>query len=316
MDGGAAFAGAEQLLATMRSVEKLGLQTAFPHPSDLYEILAGKTWTYTLPLQQDLHVPACVRLPRNYLARPREAANAALTALGKILEAKGQPKSAHGVAKLPFSWEALDVKHFDGYDELLKALNLLHVGEYINGKLAGQCHRAHMLIQEYVAHDLELRCYVVEGQVEEFHYTRFERVDAYHAFKEFTEVNRDECLERWMNGDSAMLVDAEQRARQLVQSWLVWLQAQTCAPIPAVRFDFFIRLGEPGSVKVKIWTNEICEVGFSMFNSKHLPNKVFRALAKSALGAPPTPGFPTGRSDLVCKGAHVLRGEGNEMEED
>ena len=62
-DGGAAFVHTEELLFTMRTVERLGVKTAFPHPSDLYEILAGKTWTFNLTFAPEYRVPTTVRVP-------------------------------------------------------------------------------------------------------------------------------------------------------------------------------------------------------------------------------------------------------------
>ena len=131
-------------------------------------------------------------------------------------------------------------------------------------------------------HDLELRVYVVEGKVEEMHYTRFERIDENQCFKDFVEVSREQCAAEWFDQDEAALRHAEGQCTALVAHWMNWLSAQICETVPAVRFDFFIRR-EPGGGRCSIWTAEICETGFSMFESTALPGKVFRAVTRAVL---------------------------------
>lgn len=222
-------------------------------------------------------------MPRHLLENPPDGARMALAALHATLAARGQAATDEGVAKLGFSWEALDVKHFKGKDALAKAFKVTNEAEYIDGNLCGQAHRAsHIILQEYVTHDLELRAYVVEGVVEEMHYTRFERIDDAQCFKDFKEESRDGCLRDWFRGDEKALSHAEEQCQELVPIWMAWLRAQTCETPPAVRFDFFVRR-QPKGGSCQVWTAEICEVGFSMFESKALPSKVFKALARALL---------------------------------
>jgi voltage-gated sodium channel len=65
-------------------------------------------------------------------------------------------------------------------------------------------------------------------------------------------------------------------------SRLAWLRSQTCAPVAAVRFDFFVQVPSPGSARV--YLGEITENGFSMlFDRTGLADKIFRAILRDCL---------------------------------
>merc|ERR1719295_932000 len=93
------------------------------------------------------------------------AAEAALSALNHIKacqasqRGESQPGAiAKGVAKLGFSWEALDVKMWDGGRPALKdALYQLSQSIEISKEFTGQPHDCeNLIVQEYMVHDLEL----------------------------------------------------------------------------------------------------------------------------------------------------------------
>merc|ERR1712113_352608 len=88
---------------------------------------------------------------------------------------------------------------------------------------------------------------------------------------------------QWMKGDRKALADAESKAKALIEKWLIWLQVQTCAPIAAVRFDWYVNIVAPGQAEV--FLGEITENGFLMLGDKGtLGQKVFQAIVRDALG--------------------------------
>merc|ERR1712196_756647 len=123
------------------------------------------------------------------MAEPEVFAKNIVSSLEAVKEFAGASGPvSRGVAKLGFSWEALDVKHWAGDSGLVNAIEMLHAQEYIDSRRVGQSHRAPLcLVQEFVVHDFEMRMYVVEGAVEHITYTKFNRIDDAQAFKDFQE---------------------------------------------------------------------------------------------------------------------------------
>lgn len=203
-----------------------------------------------------------------------------------MLRGEPPPKDriTKGVAKLSFSWEALDVKFWERQEGLKDALHALTQTIEISQELTGQPHDIEsIIVQEYCPHDLELRVYVVDGNVEGLIYTKFCKIKENNEFGEFKQLfSRTEAAKQWVGGDQAALEDGERLCRELTAHWLVWCQAQLCEMPPAIRFDYFVgRTGVAG--KAFVWTLEICELGFSMLGDKKLPQKVFAAMLKSCL---------------------------------
>lgn len=192
-----------------------------------------------------------------------------------------------GVAKLGFSWEALDVKFWKGQDGLEDALWQLVHAITINEEYTGQPHDIDSLIlQEYCPHDLELRAYVVEGHVEAIIYTKFCRIKDNNEFGDFEELfSGQEAATNWMDGDLKALQDGTRQCEEITKHWLVWLEAQAAEMPRAIRFDYFV--GRAAKGKAFVWTLEICELGFSMLGEPNLPNKVFEAMLRGCLDKPP-----------------------------
>jgi len=294
-DEGAAHVDQKSLFRMMKAVEKAGIQTQFPHPSGFYELLTSKRWTHLMALTPHLRVPPTVALPRMLIekdiATAAVYASKALRAVKKqqaILRnedvAKADQPLTKGVAKLGFSWEALDVKFWQGEEGLETALYQLTQIIEISNQLTGQPHDCEsLLIQEYVEHDIELRLYVVNGKVEGRVYTKFCKIKPNNEFGDFQQHFQPEPVAReWMAGDRAALDDGERQCRELCDHWIAWIQAQICDIPPAVRFDYFIgRTAEKG--KAVVWTLEICELGFSMLGEPDLPAKVFDAMLHHCL---------------------------------
>lgn len=280
----------------MKSVERAGVPTRFPHCSGLYEQLASKRWTSILALTPHLRVPPTVAVPRMLIEQ--SCADAAERALGALQLVKRQQAVLRGeavddspiekgVAKLGFSWEALDVKFWQRRSGLQDALHQLTQAIEISNELTGQPHDCEsLLVQEYMQHDFELRLYVIDGQVEGTIFTKFCRIKENLEFGDFKQFfSKDDAAKHWMGGDLATLENGDRQCRDITAHWMAWIQSQACEVPPAIRFDYFVgRSSEPG--RATVWTLEICELGFSMLAHKDLPAKVFAAMLRSCLRGP------------------------------
>jgi len=294
-DGGAALVDQKSFFRMMQAVERAGVPTRFPHPSGLYEMLASKRWTHLMALVPGLNVPPTVGLPRMLVER--DCAHAAERGLATLCDVKRQqavmrgespPPEAvvtKGVAKLGFSWEALDVKFWEGRAGLELAIGELSQAIEINQEMTGQPHDLEtIMLQEYCEHDLEARLYVVEGQVQAVIYTKFCRIKDNREFGDFEELfDQKEAASKWMGGDLAALADGERQCREISERWMLWVQGQTCEMPPAIRFDYFVGRSKQAG-QATVWTLEICELGFSMLGDRALPAKVFAAMLRSCLG--------------------------------
>merc|ERR1712107_48132 len=156
-----------------------------------------------------------------------------------------------GITKLAFSWEALDVAPWYDVGGLEKSLtDFLHSYE-IAGELATLSHdTALLIVQDFVKHVLEMRLYVVAGKIEKILYTRM--VDTgegtFGHFEKSSEV--DGKVLGWLKGDRKALDDAVRKASALIEKWMIWLEVQTCAPIAAIRFDWYVNIVSEGTAEV------------------------------------------------------------------
>mmetsp|Transcript_122120 Transcript_122120/g.353035 ORF Transcript_122120/g.353035 Transcript_122120/m.353035 type:complete len:722 (-) Transcript_122120:87-2252(-) len=293
-DGGAALVNQKALFTLIQAVERAGIPTRFPHPSGFYELLTSKRWTSLMSLTPSLRVPPTVALPRMLIEQGCGlAAKYALESLNKVKQQQAVLQNlprpleniTKGVAKLGFSWEALDVKMWEKEEGLENAIYQLTQTIEISQEITGQPHDLEtIMIQEYCVHDIESRFYVVDGKVETTIYTKFCKVKENLEFGDFHELfSKKEAAMQWMGGDMAAMESGERQCLELVDRWLCWVQAQICELPPAIRFDFFVGRGaKPGEAIV--WTLEICELGFSMLGAKDLPVKVFKAMLRKCLG--------------------------------
>lgn len=294
-DEGAAHVSQKSLFRMMQAVEKAGIPTQFPHSAGFYEVLTSKRWTHMMTLTPQMRVPPTVALPRMLIEK--DIVNAATCAIQSLREikteqarlrnedvAKVDQPITKGVAKLGYSWEALDVKFWEGQEGLEAALFQLTQYIEISGSLTGQPHDCEsLLIQEYCEHDIELRLYVVNGKVEGKIYTKFCKIKANNEFGDFQqEFTPEPVAANWMAGDRAALDDGERQCLEITAHWMAWIQAQICEIPPGIRFDYFIgRSPEKG--KAIVWTLEICELGYSMLGEEQLPRKTFDAMLHHCL---------------------------------
>jgi len=294
-DNGAALVNQKALFRMIQAVERAGVPTRFPHPSGFYELLASKRWTAMMALTPHLRVPPTVAVPRSTIEQGCGlAARKALDALNAckrhqaILSNEPEPTPiTKGVAKLGFSWEALDVKFWEQQRGLETALSQLTQTIEISQEETGQPHDLEtIMVQEYCKHDMEVRQYVVEGKLASTIYTKFCKIKDNLEFGDFEEkFTQEEASRAWMDGDQAALAEGERQCSQISMHWIEWIRTQLCDLPPAIRFDYFVGRGsKPGEAFV--WTLEICELGFSMLGDNTLPAKVFAAMLKSVLNQP------------------------------
>merc|ERR1719162_1081765 len=130
-----AYVHSEKLLELMLSMEAAGTPTRFPHHSHLYRIFASKEWTAQMCLHPLLKVPLTTKVSRQAITNDADrAATQAVQALAHLADARrdwagplGQEQPApgpvqKGVAKLGWSWEAMDVRAWRNKNELASAL--------------------------------------------------------------------------------------------------------------------------------------------------------------------------------------------------
>eukprot|EP00929_Paragymnodinium_shiwhaense_P051523 TRINITY_DN25914_c0_g2_i2.p1 TRINITY_DN25914_c0_g2~~TRINITY_DN25914_c0_g2_i2.p1 ORF type:complete len:585 (+),score=105.16 TRINITY_DN25914_c0_g2_i2:71-1756(+) len=287
---GAALVDAAGQYRAMERLEAVGIPTRFPHPANLYYILAGKTWLYHLsPVGAEWGLPPSVSVPRGLVEQDSEmAAKHAIALLERIKTMHGTPGEVkRGVAKLGFSWEALDVGSWTGVLGLAKVLREFFHAYNIQDQLRVLPHDTNnIIVQDYISHAIEMRVYVVEGRQVYTVYTKMKDIKG-DVFGEFTVTTEaSEASKSWLAGDNEALQDARAQASALIAKWMLWLEAQTSAPVAAVRFDFYVQAVSKG--KVKLYIGEITENGFSMLHDKgDLGKKVFAAITKDALGELP-----------------------------
>ncbi|CAK0903201.1 unnamed protein product [Prorocentrum cordatum] len=292
-DHGAAMVDRKSLFRLMKACEKAGIPTRFPHPSNFYQQLTSKDWTHLMSVVPHLRVPPTVAMPRMLVERScRDAAEKGIASLRALkrhqAELRGEPPEGEitkGVAKLSYSWEALDVKFWEGPRGLEEALHNLTQFIEISQEFTGQPHDCeNIIVQEFCEHDLELRMYVVDGVIESQIFTKFCKIKENREFGDFKQTfSKSQAAKDWMGGDHAAMDDGERQCRELTDHWLAWAQAQLCEMPPAIRFDYFVGRSSAGGGKAVVWTLEICELGFSMLGESKLPAKVFQAMLQSCL---------------------------------
>lgn len=293
-----AYVQRERLFGLMVEMEASGIPTRFPHASHLYRIFASKEWTAQMCLHPRLHVPLTTQVARQAItADPGKAAANAMRALGCLAEAreawsvpgdvaeqpcKGAP-CVRGVAKLGWSWEAMDVTAWRSKQELQAAL--VQLAEQ-PGSLVDQ-----VFVQEWVDFDVEMRHFVVEADLtnpqswrpKKIIYTVFKSREQ-GSFRNFDRYDRKTCLRSCFQNDEAALASAEKQSEELIGRWLVWLQAQTHELPVVMRFDIMAKRTGPG--RSVVTTGELTELGGCFLGWPQGPQVVFGAMLRSAFKDP------------------------------
>jgi len=285
-----AYVQKDKLLELMVQMEAAGVHTRFPHQSHLYKVFASKEWTAQTCLNPLLQVPLTTMVPRHSFASdPAKAAVNAVAALNNLAEARSawnaklsqppKPKQiSRGVAKLGWSWEAMDVTAWKSNKELEDALSQL--GQQ-PGSLVDQ-----VFVQEWVDFDVEMRHFMVEVDLNDKQtwkpshivYTVFKSKDD-GSFRNFDKMDRKNCLVNCFENDEAALADAESQALDLIMMWCQWLQGQTHETPTVVRFDIMAKRLGPG--KAAVTTGELTELGGCFLGWPNGAQVVFNAVLRS-----------------------------------
>ncbi|CAE8651972.1 unnamed protein product, partial [Polarella glacialis] len=286
----AAYVQREKLVELMVNVEAAGIQTRFPHQSHLYKVFASKEWTAQMCLHPLLNVPLTTQVSRQAVSSdPAKAAEQSIKALNNLAEARnsfhaqlGLPEKAKhvnkGVAKLGWSWEAMDVTAWTNKQELTNSLAAL--GEQ-PGSLVDL-----VFVQEWVEFDVEMRHFIVEADFanpqslkpKQIVYTVFKTKEE-GSFRNFDRYDRPTCLKMCFKNDDAALADAERQAQELINRWMQWLQGITHELPTVVRFDIMAKRLGPG--KAAVHTGELTELGGCFLGWPKGPEVVFGAMLRS-----------------------------------
>lgn len=293
-----AYVQREKLLELMVHMEATGIPTRFPHASHLYKIFASKEWTAQMCLHPFMRTPLTTQVSRQAVASdPGKAADQAIRALNNLAETRaswgftlhGQDAPARatpvqkGVAKLGWSWEAMDVQAWRTKPELQSALAHLveQPGSFVDL----------IFVQEWVDFDVEMRHFIVEPDLsnpqtwkpKRIIYTVFKSREQ-GCFRNFDRYERKACLKNCFQNDEVALADAERQAEELIGRWLQWLQAQSHELPVVTRFDILARRLAPG--RAAIATGELTELGGCFLGWPKGPATVFAAMLRSCFRDP------------------------------
>lgn len=294
-----AYVDRHKLFELMVQMEATGIPTRFPHQSHLYRLFASKEWTAQMCLHPLLKVPLTTQVARQAVASdPAKAAQTAMAGLQQLAEVRAswnnqlgmnqEVKPVHqGVAKLGWSWEAMDVTAWRNKQDLTSALSSLAEQP---GSLVDL-----VFVQEWVDFDVEMRHFIVEPDLtkpetlkpQKIIYTVFKSKEE-GSFRNFDRYDRKKCLETCFKMDDQALHDAETQAQELIIRWLQWLQAQTHELPVVCRFDIMARRSGPGAAA--IMTGELTELGGCFLGWPEGPQTVFSAMCRSFFKDPVPPG--------------------------
>lgn len=292
-----AYVHRERLFELMVQMEATGIPTRFPHQSHLYRIFASKEWTAQMCLHPLLNTPLTTQVSRQAIVcDPAKAAATAIRALNHLSETRAafgfappgqqEPRAApvnKGVAKLGWSWEAMDVQSWTNRHQLQSALSSLSEQP---GSLVDL-----VFVQEWVDFDVEIRHFVVEADLsnpqtckpKQRIYTVFKSKEQ-GCFRLFERYDRKSCLQATFGNDEAALADAERQADELIGRWLQWLQAQSHELPVVMRFDILARRLGPG--RAAVMTGELTELGGCFLGWPQGPQVVFAAMLRSCFRDP------------------------------
>jgi len=287
-------------LQMMVEMESCGIPTRFPHHSHLYRLLLSKDWMKHMCLQPGFHAPCTTGVSRALAAGDKyHAADLAMKAMRnlQLMQAKVAPCGGNkhvwnnetddikGVAKLGFSWEAMDVRRFQSRYQLAEALSALANQRYALLES--------VMVQEWCEFDVELRLFFIEPICEwdeaknemkpiapkKILYTKFWRIDEEDKLRDFERMPREECVEKCFHRDSKALAEAEKMATTIGNKVLWWLQAEVAEPVPVIRMDFMCHRN--GAGKATVHLGELTELGACFLGWEEGPREVFSAVVRS-----------------------------------
>jgi hypothetical protein len=267
----AGFMNSDKFFALQRRLEAAGIHSRFPHPSHFHRTIIAKDLYANLCLQSKLRLPKCVKINRaSAITNPRGSAERAISNLEKLMNGRSLA-TLGGVTKLGYSWEAMDVRTFNGSNVLSQQITDLF---FQNG-----CQVDSIIVQERVPNSFEIRFITVKDEVKHVIYTHFGSVSSDGLFRDFERTqSRSEAASRWFNNDTDGIEKAEKIARECISQWQLWFLTEIEETPPAIRFDFIIGR-HPNSGDITVYLGELCELGFSIMGMKNAEHEIFPAIA-------------------------------------
>eukprot|EP00811_Abedinium_folium_P015451 NODE_2440_length_2212_cov_5.006235.p1 GENE.NODE_2440_length_2212_cov_5.006235~~NODE_2440_length_2212_cov_5.006235.p1 ORF type:complete len:524 (+),score=106.90 NODE_2440_length_2212_cov_5.006235:205-1776(+) len=288
-----------KLLKLMADFEAINVRTCWPHPLKLYRELAGKFWAPRVcRTRPDLRVPATVFLDHNLWGVDKMATAESIITQLKELQNSVQPrvqKSStpfRGVAKLGFSWMAMDVCPFEGVDELVRVLSqLLDVAQP----------GANCIVQERIEHvtcELRVMCFrdlakgasAVQRELVRMQMNppRHQNDPTFCAASAMI-LKAQDATKLCFSGNEEALQKAESEVMQLSDLWLEWFRSEGYGLPSVVRLDFMVSVPPDGPPAV--WSVELCECGGALCGLRTEARTV-AVLNQCLEGGPPVEGFP------------------------
>jgi len=287
-----------EFFQAMRSLESVGLRTAFPHPADQYEHITSKAWMATLSLQSQAKLPAATLVSKgNVLSNPKRAAKNALAALAYVRGQNPFPVGdgeqaapsvinkdgvSKGVVKLGWSWEARYVSIFKGEEDLVTKLQDMFSDP---GCLASTC-----IVQEWVDFDFEMRLYFLPpddwNPSEKLQPARIE-CNAWSGSmdngerRNFHKLTEAIILSDYWKEDKEAYKSARKQAINISQYLLGWLLLNDAQPVPMIRLDFMLLRTGPG--KARVVFGEYCEMGACCLGWAEGPPTIWKRAIDNAL---------------------------------
>lgn len=166
---------------------------------------------------------------------------------------------------------------FSGEGELAQALTALCAPP--------GCEAPLVLVQDFVPNNLEMRVYLVRGEIAHTVYSDFDVDNWYERQRDggftkgpesFSMCGRAEAVAQWLEADEACMQHAEEQARALVATWLLWLRAVATDTPPTIRIDLLVTRTAPGHAEIH--SLELTEAGFSLLGWRGGPPAVMGAL--------------------------------------
>lgn len=289
------YVNRRDLFSGQRALEATGrVQSAFPHPADLWEFITSKAWMATLaPQCATMRLPACVMLERAAILS--DARGAAKTAIRGVEALRRTNRSVwpdgpaavnrkgltRGVVKIGWSWEAKFVWFWRGEAQLAE---YLHAMVSLPGCSADFC-----LVQEWVDFDMELRLFFLPprewtpgagGPLTPTHveYTAWTDVQeggyTADAPGRFVKMGAEQALARFA-ADAPALASAHAQAIEASRPLVGELLTKHASPLPMIRMDWMVKRTAAGAARVVF--GEYCEVGADCLKWQAGPPKIWRA---------------------------------------
>lgn len=268
-----------EFFALCQRMERFGIRTGWPHPSQLYRQLCGKLWIPQMCLNRDYRVPPTTRVHfQEFFADPNGVADRAIRCLGVLWQKLWSgddallgasllpPEKFRGVAKLGFSWMGKDVWPFEGSESLVKALRTLFAQEDSQQLV---CHVQLMVPAVLV----EIRALVFWDACTSAH--RWEKVYmklwdkkpeaevSHFATTSATVVHLADAARELFEGDTMAQEHVEREVDMLVERWLLWFSTECVEPPILTRLDFLVSQPLPGQLP-SVWSCEVTECGSSL----------------------------------------------------